>query len=499
MGLYTSITRDWLERRFRRTSPGGVYHAHMPIYGVDAGDCEVNPIGRLARLLGILRQLDGLEFGSLLDVGGAEGYLPFLVRTMYGADVVSTDLSHEACRRAGELFGVAAAAVDGHRLPFADGAFDVVVCSEVIEHVEHPVETILELQRVAARAVVLTTEEVRFDRAAIERYLFRRPGWPHMERNLFHPDDLRLLFPTATLLPQCDERPPDALAAAEARAWVLAHTTATGLAQRHIGVIATDLRPDAALRPRTRSDEALLDALLACTVAKGSRWQAPAPRAVLHARLCDPDTREPVVVRDDAIEAPGGRRYPVRHGVPDFVRLDRPAPARDELAHELERRCPERAAALLELRDRLFLPERWTQDVFDLRVPEHRRGFWANEQLVPREGGLGGFCWRSTGGDPWVVTPCLQRPIHELEIELRIHAPDNPVEAGVGQVFWKGPDDDTFVEHKSVQFRVPNDGKVHVHRVVLAGHPHLSDEVQWLRLDLVDGACEVDFLSMRIR
>jgi hypothetical protein len=38
MGLHTRITRTWLEHRFARRSTAGVYLAHMPVYGLHAGD-----------------------------------------------------------------------------------------------------------------------------------------------------------------------------------------------------------------------------------------------------------------------------------------------------------------------------------------------------------------------------------------------------------------------------------------------------------------------------
>ena len=156
------------------------------------------------------------------------------------------------------------------------------------------------------------------------------------------------------------------------------------------------------------------------------------------------------------------------------------------------------AAACLALRDRLYLPDRWEQDRFDLRRRDMQRGFWPNEQLVPRDGAGPGFCWRATGDDPWVVMPCLLRPVRELVLELRVHAPEHAVDALTGQVFFKGPAHETFTEPCSVKFPLQNDGRVHTVRVALDGNPELPDVVQFLRLDLADAAAEIDLLSVAL-
>lgn len=44
-----------------------------------------------------------------------------------------------------------------HKLPFNDGQFDIVVASEVLEHVESPWEVLLELLRVCKKTVVFST------------------------------------------------------------------------------------------------------------------------------------------------------------------------------------------------------------------------------------------------------------------------------------------------------------------------------------------------------
>ncbi len=498
MSFYARTTRAWLDQRFRKRGPGGAYFAHMPIYGIGHPDSEGGHAGRLARFLGILKALDRLSFTTLLDVGGAEGYLAHVAGSLFGVQCATTDLSHEACLRARELFGVSSAAVDSACLPFADAAFDVVVCSEVIEHVEQPVALLLELCRVARCAVVLTTEEVRYDRAAIDDYLFRRPGWPHMERNLFHPDDFSAGLPGVHLTPQCDMPPPRETLAREALiAWVLANTTSSDMAPGRIGVIAMLPRPLWVARDRRYDDRQLLEQLLATTVAPGALATAPSAEAQLAwcTTLRDPSTYASMTLSAEGLH--GSRCYPVRGGVPDFVDVHAVTLSRSELEQRLAGTPHAQRTALLALDDRLSLPDRWTQDVFDLRRREDRRGFWPNEQLRQRAG-TDGFCWHSTGNDPWVVTPHLQRPLRAIELELRIHAPGVAVDAGTGQVFWKGAADETFTEAASILFPLHNDGEVHRYRIELAGHPLLPAEVQWLRLDLVDGPCEVDLLSLRL-
>ncbi len=498
MTFYARSTRSWLDQRFARRGPSGAFFAHMPIYGFGHPETEGHHTGRLARSLRILRALDGLAFTSLLDVGGAEGYLCHVVRSLFGTDVATSDLSVEACWRARELFGLPAAAVDCARLPFPDGAFDVVVCSEVLEHVEQPVPTMLELCRVARCAVVLTTEEIRYDRASIDEYLFRRPGWPHMERNVFHPDDLVACLPGAELVPQCDVLPPDSLPSPDAAiAWLLANTRSSTMEPGRIGVAATIPRAGITRRARTMDDATLLARLFATTISPGTKAppRSTAADAAFWSRLVEPTTLAPL--RRDGESLVGARTFPIRDAVPDFVDVDAPTIPRDELERRLGNEPPGRRRALLDLHDRLELPERWTQDAFDFAVREHRRGFWPNDQLVVREG-ADGFRWRATGGDPWIVTPLLQRPIRAVEIEMRIHAPGHAIDAGTAQLFWKGADQETFVEACSVTWRSVNDGRVHRYRIDLAGRPGLPAEVQWLRIDPVDGPCEVDLVSLRI-
>lgn len=195
MDTYTEETRAWLDRRFGETSPDGVYVAHQPIYGFDAGHCEPSLLPRYVRTLEIMRALAQLRFGSCLDAGAAEGYKAELVRRLFGAQVVATDLSETACERAREIFGLTARSGDLHDLPFDDGEFDVALCSETLEHVSDFRSALSELLRVSRTAVVITVPHESEDRVEENR----GSGEPHAHINSFELDSLAFLERAARL------------------------------------------------------------------------------------------------------------------------------------------------------------------------------------------------------------------------------------------------------------------------------------------------------------
>ena len=189
MDTYTEETRAWLDRRFEETSPDGVYVAHQPIYGFDAGHCEPSLLPRYVRTVEIMRALAQLRFRSCVDVGAAEGYKAELVRRLFGAEVMATDLSENACERAREIFGLSARAADLHELPFDDGEFDVALCSETLEHVTDFRSALTELLRVARTAVVITVPHEPEDLVAENR----SSGEMHAHINSFGLDSLDFL------------------------------------------------------------------------------------------------------------------------------------------------------------------------------------------------------------------------------------------------------------------------------------------------------------------
>jgi len=153
---YTEEVKDWLNKRFSSTDDKGVYIAHQPIYGFRNEPSEPGHICRYIITYRLLESLGCLDFDSLLDVGGAEGYKAYLAQQLLGISVLSTDLSEEACRRASEIFGVEARPSDLHDMKFENGQFDVVTCSETLEHVTDWKHATSELLRIARKAVVIT-------------------------------------------------------------------------------------------------------------------------------------------------------------------------------------------------------------------------------------------------------------------------------------------------------------------------------------------------------
>lgn len=191
MDRYTTDTKKWLDQRFRKSDEEGIYRAHQPIYGFRRGHSEPGLIGRYIITYQIMRALSHLEFSSLLDVGGAEGYKSALARSMFNVRVRSVDLSAEACARAKEIFNVDGEPVDIHNLPYKDNEFDVVLCSETLEHVSDLQKATSELLRVCSKAAVVTVPHE--PKEAIEKNI--RESIPHAHIHSLDTDSFDFVIP----------------------------------------------------------------------------------------------------------------------------------------------------------------------------------------------------------------------------------------------------------------------------------------------------------------
>ena len=93
---------------------------------------------------------DYVEDKQVLDAGCGTGFGTAILSERRPSRLVGVDISEEAVDRAGDLAPRAdeLRQADIRELPFADSTFDVVVCFEVIEHIDRQDEALDELRRV---------------------------------------------------------------------------------------------------------------------------------------------------------------------------------------------------------------------------------------------------------------------------------------------------------------------------------------------------------------
>lgn len=156
MDQYTLNTKIWLDNRFNSVDEQGIYTAHQPIYGFRSGHSEPELVGRYILTYQIMKALSHLNFDSFLDVGAAEGYKANIANKLFSIKGQCCDLSEEACKRTEEIFNINSTPADIYDLPFENNEFDVVLCSETLEHVANLDKSIAELLRVAKNAVIIT-------------------------------------------------------------------------------------------------------------------------------------------------------------------------------------------------------------------------------------------------------------------------------------------------------------------------------------------------------
>jgi len=192
-------TRDWLDAAYRRGMAD--IRAREPVFEPDGRVRRMTryDFQELQRKLRIFSWLDRLEFASFLDVGSGFDVFPQLVTARYGVPAWYSDFVHAMnLPYGGDALGRLDHAVTMNlaSLPFPDGAFDVVLATEVLEHLVRPVEAIAELLRVARKALVMTSLEAlapgRWQRALAHHRVDVRV--PHVERNFFLLDEFSSLF-----------------------------------------------------------------------------------------------------------------------------------------------------------------------------------------------------------------------------------------------------------------------------------------------------------------
>jgi len=192
-------TRVWLERSLDQ----GLLERERetPMYDPEARPLRMTKlhVEGLVRKLKMLRWLERMQFESFIDVASGWENFPAIVARRYGVPAYGSDLNHALNHPVDMALGGKVDRVvtlNLTSLPFADGAFDAVVCSEVLEHLVRPVEALSELVRVARRYLIVTSLETlapsRFQRWLSEMRIDVRV--PHVERTFLLGAEVTALF-----------------------------------------------------------------------------------------------------------------------------------------------------------------------------------------------------------------------------------------------------------------------------------------------------------------
>lgn len=113
----------------------------------------------MQKLVSVLAQFDDAP-RSILDVGCASGWFLSCVKKVYPrADCHGVDVYKEGIKYGVKKYPKLHLKVgDAHALPYKVGTFDVVVCTEVLEHVEDPQSVLKEIKRVLKKNGILVVE-----------------------------------------------------------------------------------------------------------------------------------------------------------------------------------------------------------------------------------------------------------------------------------------------------------------------------------------------------
>jgi ubiquinone/menaquinone biosynthesis C-methylase UbiE len=157
---------DFKERAFAM-SPREIAAAYAAL---DSGggryrDTDTTP-GQIAAIAAAAR-------GRVLEVGCGNGAVAARLRA--GHDVVAVDVTLASARATRRRAGCAVAVAGLPALPFADRAFDTVVCAHTLEHVPDLFRAAAELRRVARRVVVVVPRQ-RYYRYTVDYHLHFFPS-----------------------------------------------------------------------------------------------------------------------------------------------------------------------------------------------------------------------------------------------------------------------------------------------------------------------------------
>lgn len=100
------------------------------------------------RLFVLADRIVRLRPNRILDIGCGSGFLAGLIRKrLSDTEIYGVDFSIEALKRCKNLNQVYCVDLEQSRIPFKDEVFDLIICTEVLEHLFQPEHVVAEIHR----------------------------------------------------------------------------------------------------------------------------------------------------------------------------------------------------------------------------------------------------------------------------------------------------------------------------------------------------------------
>ena len=146
------------------------------------------------RLQYVVRIARNISFKTLLDVGCAEGYyIKILTDNRSNCIAVGLDIAKNYLLKAKKNVTKSLLVLgDAHHLPFKDKAFDLVLCSELLEHVVDQEAVLKELLRVSGNYVLLTVAGENLPHLIARKLGFIKQKDPYAEAGLGHIHEIKI-------------------------------------------------------------------------------------------------------------------------------------------------------------------------------------------------------------------------------------------------------------------------------------------------------------------
>lgn len=133
----------------------------------------------------VFRLLKLVPNGSILDVGCGEGFtLHKLQEAHIGKKLEGIEYQEKAIKLGKKQYpDLLIKQGSIYELPYKDSAFDLVLCTEVLEHMEDPKKALAELVRVSKKYVLLSVPNEPFFMLA---QLLRGKNWSRLGNDIEH-------------------------------------------------------------------------------------------------------------------------------------------------------------------------------------------------------------------------------------------------------------------------------------------------------------------------